>query len=124
MCGKYNVAARIDQIGIKNCCISEVTVAELKFGKVLGKLKGGPKYKDQNLEAFLSSIKVYCIESALDLYAEEKARLQLVGTPADDFDLLIGCTSVVHNMVMVTENIKDFKNIHGIRLENWIDRGD
>lgn len=122
--GKYNLAARIDQIGIKNCCISEVTVAELKYGKILGMLKGGPKYKDQNLESFLSTIKVYCIESALDLYAEEKARLQLVGTPADEFDLLIGCTAVVHNMIMVTQNVKDFKNIRNIKLENWLADGE
>ena len=51
----------------------------------------------------------------------EKARLRLAGTPMEDnFDLLIGCTSVIHRMVMVTENLKDFKNISNIRLENWI----
>ena len=53
--------------------------------------------------------------------ASEKARLRLAGTPMEDnFDLLIGCTSVIHPMVMVTENLKDFKNISNIRFENWI----
>ena len=46
------------------------------------------------------------------MFASEKARLRLAGTPMEDnFDLLIGCTSVIHRMVMVTENLKDFKNI-------------
>ena len=40
----------------------------------------------------------------------------------DDFDLLIGCTAIVNGMMMVTENIKDFKNLKGIQLENWIAR--
>lgn len=35
---------------------------------------------------------------------------------------LIGCTSVIYRLVMVTENLKDFKNISNIRLENWIRR--
>lgn len=55
------------------------------------------------------------------MFASEKARLRLAGTPMEDnFDLLIGCTSVIHRMVMVTENLKDFKNISNIRLENLI----
>ena len=41
---------------------------------------------------------------------------------ANNFDLLIGCTAVVNDMVMVTENIKDFKNIENIIIENWISR--
>lgn len=39
---------------------------------------------------------------SLDLYASEKARLQKAGTPLDDFDLLIGVTSVIHQLIMVT----------------------
>jgi predicted nucleic acid-binding protein len=29
---------------------------------------------------------------------------------------------VEEDMVMVTENVDDFKNIRGIRIENWVDR--
>lgn len=35
---------------------------------------------------------------------------------------LIGCTAIHNNMVMVTENIKDFKNLKNIKLENWFVR--
>ncbi len=38
----------------------------------------------------------------------------------NNFDLLIGCTAVTNQMVMVTDNIKDFKNIRDIEIENWI----
>ena len=35
-----------------------------------------------------------------------------------------GCAwpAIVNDMVMVTENLKHFKNYAGIRLENWIER--
>lgn len=48
---------------------------------------------------------------------------QAARTPTEDnFDLLIGCTALVFDMVMVTENVKDFKNLAGIQIENWIRR--
>lgn len=48
----------------------------------------------------------------LDTNGSEKARLRINGTPLeDDFDLLIGCTAVTEGMILVTENVKDFKNI-------------
>ena len=96
---------------------SEITVAELKYGAELGRRKG-LRHRTQNLDEFVSAIK-----DVFDMFASEKARLRLVGTPMEDnFDLLIGCTSVIHRMVMITENLKDFKNISNIRLENWIRR--
>ena len=61
------------------------------------------------------------IAPVFDLYGVEKARLRMAGTPTSDYDLLIGCTAVAEDMVMVTQNVKDFKNIKGIKIENWID---
>ena len=61
----------------------------------------------EHLNEFLASINILPISDAIDLYASEKARLRLAGTPADDdFDLLIGCTDIVNNMIMVTENLR------------------
>lgn len=30
-------------------------------------------------------------------------------------------TAVANKLIMVTDNIKDFKNIKGIKIENWIE---
>ena len=35
--GKYDVDKKIDSVGFENCAISEITVAELKYGATLGK---------------------------------------------------------------------------------------
>ena len=39
-----------------------------------------------------------------------------------DFDLLIGCTAVANDLIMVTENTKEFERITGIQIENWVVR--
>ena len=44
---KQNVRERINAVGMENCYISEITIAELKFGKAYGQLRGGPKYREQ-----------------------------------------------------------------------------
>ena len=120
--GQYAIDKKLDNVGLENCHISEITEAELKYGAELGRRKG-LRQRMEHLNDFLASIKILPISDAIDLYASEKARLRLAGTPADDdFDLLIGCTAIVNDMVMVTENLKHFKNYAGIRLENWIER--
>lgn len=120
--GQYDVDKKIDEVGLENCHMSEITMAELKYGAELGRKKG-IKQRAQGLDSFLSSIQILPISNAIDLYASEKARLRLAGTPADDdFDLLIGCTAIANDLIMVTENIKDFKNFSNIKLENWIKR--
>ena len=39
-----------------------------------------------------------------------------------DFDLLIGCTAVHKELIMATENQREFERISNIKIENWIDR--
>lgn len=71
------------------------------------------------MDNFLTGVQILPIFHSLDLYAIEKARLQKLGTIIDDFDLLIGVTSVSYKMIMVTNNTNHFKRINGIKLEDW-----
>lgn len=117
MKGKFSLDVKFRQITVNECFISEITLAELKFG-VQNSEK--PAKNKQVLEKFLTGVQILPIFHSLDLYAEEKARLRKLGTPIDDFDLLIGVTSVNHDLTMVTNNTNHFKRIRNIKLEDWI----
>jgi tRNA(fMet)-specific endonuclease VapC len=39
-----------------------------------------------------------------------------------DFDLLIGATARANQLIMVTENLKDFERLSDMRVENWVQR--
>ena len=120
--GKYHVNEAINKVGLENCFISEITALELKIGAELSAQRDGVNRMD-SLNRFLDAINILPISNALDMAAKEKVRLRLNGTPLDDdFDLLIGCTAIVNDMVLVTENVKDFKNLQDIQMENWIRR--
>ncbi len=117
MKGKLNIESFINTNETDNCFISEITLAELKFGVENSAI---PEKNKQALDYFLSGVQVLPIFHSLDLFAKEKARLRKAGTPVDDFDLLIGVTSVTHNLIMVTNNVKHFEKISDIVLEDWL----
>ena len=116
MKGKFDLEAKFDKATGDNCFISEMTLAELKFGVEKSEK---PEKNKKALDNFLTGVQILPIFHSLDLYAKEKARLQKAGTPIDDFDLLIGVTSVTHKLTMVTNNTNHFKPISGIKLEDW-----
>lgn len=121
--GHFDIEAYLNEhdISLDDCYVSEITVIEMKVGEIILKKKG---YQfSVTARKMLSNFTVLPISPAIDMFVKEKCRLQFAGTRMDNnFDLLIACTSVVNDMVMVTENVKDFKNVKGIKIENWIER--
>ena len=116
--GSYNLKEKFQQVGPENCFISEITLAELKYGVANSKQK---EKNQKALKNFLSGIQMLPIFPALDLYASEKTRLRKAGNIIDDFDLLIGATAVAFDIKMVTNNTAHFSRISDIELENWVE---
>lgn len=114
--GLYDLKSRFEEVGPENCFISEITLAELKFGVAKSQAK---QKNTAALNNFLTGIQIMPIYPALDLYASEKARLQKSGKVIDDFDLLIGATAVSFDLIMVTNNTNHFNRIKNLRLEDW-----
>ena len=117
--GRFNLIDKFEEIGLADCAISEITLAELVFG---AENSDFPEKNNRIVESFSKMVSVLPIYGAIGLYGKEKARLRKSGNMISDFDLLIGCTSIEQDLVMVTENVKEFERISGIRIENWIYR--
>ena len=45
--GKFNLESKIDKVGLENCLVSEITIAELKYG--IEKSTFNPHYALENL---------------------------------------------------------------------------
>jgi tRNA(fMet)-specific endonuclease VapC len=117
--GRFNLIDKIGEVGLSNCAISEITLAELVFG---AENSANPKKNHELIEKFSEQITILPIFDSIYKYGQEKARLKKSGNPISDFDLFIGCTSVENDLIMVTENIGEFERISGIRIENWVNR--
>lgn len=43
------------------------------------------------------------------------------GTPVSTIDLMIASVAVVHDLTLVTHNTKDFQNVPGLRMVDWLE---
>ena len=97
--------------------ISVITLMELYYGA----------YKSQKITANLAKIKTLEEElevlpagqESVEIFGINKAALEKDGAPLDDFDLIIASTALTHNLTLVTNNVKHFERIKGLKLENW-----
>ena len=104
------------KVGIKNCYISEITVAELFFGLAKADNK---KRKLEDIREVQRMFKVIPVYSSFKEYGEIRHTLERTGQRIDQFDLLIGATAVHHQMTLVSSNLKHFERIQGLEFDNW-----
>ncbi len=118
--GKLNLDKIINEKCLENCFISEITVFELKYG---AENSDDPKKSHRAVDKFVKGLTIIPIFGIVDQYANNKVLLRKNGTPMhDEFDLMIGVTAQTNKMILVTDNIKDFRNIKNLKLENWAER--
>lgn len=117
--GDFGLIEKFAQVELKNCAISEITLAELVFG---AENSSNPQKNHLLIERFVNQLTVLPILDAILIYGKEKVRLRKNGSMISDFDLLIGCTAVEKGLVMVTDNVKEFERISNIKIENWVHR--
>jgi tRNA(fMet)-specific endonuclease VapC len=97
--------------------ISVITLMELYYGA----------YKSQKVTSNLAKIKT--LENSLEIiplgkesveiFGIYKSKLEKAGTPLDDLDLMLASCALAHNLVLVTNNVKHFRRIEGLKLVNW-----
>jgi len=113
---KFSLVEKIEFIGTVNCFLSEITIAELKYG---AENSDFPEKNALKIKLLQQCFIVIPIFNSLDVYAKEKSRLKKSGNILDDFDLLIGATAITNDLTLVTKNISDFRRLNGIDIEDW-----
>lgn len=112
------VRVAFDAVEAEDVCVSIITAAELKFG-----LANRPSTRlAQRLDEFFELVKIVPFESPADqVYADIRAHLTRRGTPIGPNDLFIAAHALAHDLTLVTDNIREFSRVPGLRVENWLD---
>jgi tRNA(fMet)-specific endonuclease VapC len=58
---------------------------------------------------------------AAEWFAQERARLTLIGRTPSYPDGQIAAVAATNNLILVTRNTADFADFAGLRLENWFE---
>ena len=119
---EFGLRQRIRQVGVENCFLSELTIAELIYGIA----KSAPSKQAANRHSLgilqqLFAGRILLVGACFEIYGPEKVRLRAMGRSVDDFDLMIGSTALAYKLTFVTRNTRHFADISGLTLENWID---
>ncbi len=98
--------------------ISAVTVGELFTWALRG---NAPPPRLQSLLDLLNDVTVLDVTEQIGRkFGELQAALFDVGRPAPEMDLFIAATALVHNLTLVTHNIRDFANVPGLAVQDWL----
>jgi tRNA(fMet)-specific endonuclease VapC len=98
--------------------ISSITLSELIYGAEKS------ANVDKNLEAvedFVSHLDVFSYDAkASQQYGQIKAGLEKRGELIGENDIHIAAHAISQGLILVSNNLKEFKRVPNLALENWV----
>lgn len=98
--------------------ISSITLSELYYGVE----KSHHRVKNHEaLRGFLTMFKVLDFDTlSAQIFGRVRTDLEAKGSLIGPYDLQIASIAFAHDLILVTNNTKEFNRIVGLKLENWI----
>ena len=112
------VLQKFNSYQIGDIGISSITVAELKFGVQKSQF---PNKNNQALEKFLLPLQIVDFDrAAADTYGVIRAMLEKQGIPIGSLDTLIAAHALSLEVILITNNEKEFSRVPNLKLDNWV----
>jgi tRNA(fMet)-specific endonuclease VapC len=113
------LAARVQSVPLQRQVMSAVTLAELTYG-----VEASATAKRKQNQAVLDSLVLHLAvldwpQDAARHYAEIRLDLRKRGALLGAADLMVSAHARAIGATVVTNNIKDFGRVKGLRVENW-----
>ena len=100
-------------------CISSITLSELRHGAEKSSRRADNMAVIDQFVARLDVL-AFCASAAAH-HGELRAALERLGRPAGVYDMLIGAHARSEGLIVVTNNLREFARMPGVRVENWVD---
>jgi tRNA(fMet)-specific endonuclease VapC len=118
--GYQRLLDRFDRRDYGEFLISAITLAELEFG--VAKSERGAENRSR-LEVFLARFEIEPFDArAAAAYGKVRAALEKKGTPIGPLDTEIAAHAIALQATLVTNNVREFSRVAGLKIENWLDR--
>ncbi|ACB00960.1 MULTISPECIES: type II toxin-antitoxin system VapC family toxin [Cyanophyceae] len=112
------VLEKFEQIEPHKLGISIITLAELEYGAAKSM---NPAKNYQVIEDFITYLDVFNWDrQASHIYGELRATLTRQGTPIGILDTQIAAHCLSLNRVLVTNNVREFERVPGLKVKNWV----
>jgi len=95
---------------------SELAISAITFAEVLEGLVGNRK-KYTSVKKGLGKLSILVVDGNIaEKFANVRAGLRKNGQLIENMDIFIASTALVHNLVLITNNKRDFQRINGLKL--------
>ncbi len=112
------ILTKLKDFNLGDLSVSSITLSELEYGVAKS---SKPQQNRDALDAFLAPLEIFPFNGeAAYRYGQIRAFLEKEGKLIGAMDMLVGAHAVSASMTLVTNNIKEFSRIPGLRLENWL----
>jgi len=112
------IVERLRSLRFPDIGVSVVTEAELRYGAARS---GSPAKTLAELERFLLPFETVPFTSPdTEVYASIRSHLERAGTPIGPLDTMIAAHARSLDLVLVTNNEREFRRVPGLRVENWV----
>ena len=100
----------------------KLTINIISYYEILRGLKDlGNEEKLRRFDNFIQENElVFITKDTIEKAAEIYAYLKKEGNLIEDADILMASTAIVEDLVLITNNIKHFKRVKGLRIDNWL----
>lgn len=103
--------------GVGNIFLSSITVSELQYGVCKSKQQNK---NQKRLNEFLVPFEILPYDdNAAYHYGHIRANLEKRGCLIGPLDMLIAAHALSKNLILITNNEKEFTKVEALRLENW-----
>lgn len=117
MRGVGQAAERVLKHLPEEMCISVITLGELRHGAVL---RNSAKLH-RSIDTYARTFAVMPFDtSCVAEFARVATELTRAGTRIGDLDILIAAHALTLDVTLVTNNVKHFNRVRGLRVENWL----
>jgi tRNA(fMet)-specific endonuclease VapC len=100
-------------------CISAVTLMELIYG---AEKSSRPENNLAQVEGFAARLEVLKYDQDAAAHTGQlRAELAKAGTPIGPYDQMIAGHARSQGLIIVTNNLREFKKVSGLRVEDWVD---
>ena len=98
--------------------ISAVTKSELIYG---AERSSQPERNLADIEGLIARLEVAPFEDhASEHFGQLRAELYRIGQPIGPYDMMIAGHARAMGLILVTNNMKEFERVPGLRVENWV----
>jgi tRNA(fMet)-specific endonuclease VapC len=109
---------RLVGIAVNRLHLSTLVLGELATGAEMGKRKAATLAAVRELTANMTLLPFD--EEAAMTYASIRAALERKGAIIGNMDMLIAAQAVSAGLVLVTDNLREFRRVPGLHCENWM----